>query len=182
MSENTITQANSLKEQGIQSFSQHDYEEANRYFQQAKEQYESADDMTNAAEMKVNIGLVHRSLGENQRALGYMQEALAYFEKQDDQMRLAQVLGNLGGVYESINDKEKAESSYRQAANIFNDLGETQLYSDTMIALGAFQVRSGQLFAGAATYQVALEDRENLSGTQKAMNWLSGIVNRISGG
>jgi tetratricopeptide (TPR) repeat protein len=176
-----MTNAEELKNRGIALFDQHDYEAANRIFQQAKDAYaeESRHDMV--AEMKVNIGLVHRVLGELQQALEMMEEALRTFQDQGDQMRVAQTLGNLGGVYLALNDKERAELSYRQAANIFQELGENEYYSDTMMALGAMQVRDGRLFVGAATYQVALENRTRLTGTQKVIRALSNLVNRIGG-
>jgi tetratricopeptide (TPR) repeat protein len=170
-----------MKEQGVALYSQHDYEAANRAFQQAKESYEEESNYEMAAEMKVNIGLVHRSLGELQQALELMQEALRHFEEENDKMRTAQTLGNLGGVYLSLNDKEQAELSYRSAANLFDELGEDELYSDTMMALGAMQVRDGKLFMGAATYQVALENRTKLTGTQKIIKSLSGLINRLGG-
>ncbi|MEL6404508.1 MAG: tetratricopeptide repeat protein [Chloroflexota bacterium] len=175
------SQAETMKEQGIELFIQHDYEAANRAFQQAKDAYEEASDFDMVAEMKVNIGLVHRSLGENQQALELMQEALMHFKDQKDDLRIAQVLGNLGNVYGALNDKEHAELSFRQAANYFREAGEEKLYSDTLMALGALQVRDGKFFEGAATYQTALENRDNLSGTQKIIKSLSGLVNRLSG-
>ncbi|MGJ3238307.1 MAG: tetratricopeptide repeat protein [Anaerolineae bacterium] len=174
--------AETLKEQGINLFTQHDYEEANRAFQQAKDAYEASGDYDMVAEMKVNIGLVHRSLGETQQSLELMQEALKHFQVKDDKMRMAQVLGNLGGVYQALNDKEQAELSYRQAANLFKELGEERMYSDTLLALGAFQVRDGKFMAGAATYQVALENRDQLTGTQKIIKSLTGVIHRLNGG
>lgn len=176
-----MTRADNMKEQGIALFSQHDYEAANRAFQQAKESYEEENNYDMAAEMKVNIGLVHRSLGELQQALEMMQEALRYFEDKHDKMRIAQTLGNLGGVYLALDDKEQAELSYRTASNLFKELGEEDLFSDTMLALGALQVRDGKLLMGAATYQIALENRTKLSGTQKVIKSLSGIINRLNG-
>lgn len=173
--------ADTIKEQAVALFMQHDYEAANRLFQQAKDAYEADKNYDMVSEMKVNIGLVHRALGENQQALELIQEALAHFKDHNDSLRTAQVLGNLGGVYQALNDKEQAELSFRQAANMFKELGENKLYSDTMLALGAFQFRDGKILAGAATYQVALEDRDNLSGTQKIIKSLTGIINRLSG-
>lgn len=170
-----------MKEQGVALYNQHDYEAANRAFQQAKESYEEESNYDMAAEMKVNIGLVHRSLGELQQALELMQEALRHFEEENDKMRTAQTLGNLGGVYLSLNDKEQAELSYRQATNLFQELDEEELYSDTMMALGAMQVRDGKLLMGAATYQIALENRTKLTGTQKIIKSLSGVINRLNG-
>lgn len=177
----TMSTAEAMKNQGIALFEQHDYEAAARSFQQAKEAYVAADQHDMVAEMKVNIGLVHRALGENQQALELMQEALRTFQDMKDLKRSAQVLGNLGGVYQALNDKEQAELSYRQAANSFRDLGEEMLYSDTLMALGAMQVRSGKFFMGAATYQVALENRPNLSFTQRIIKSLSTYIQSFSG-
>lgn len=174
--------AETLKAEGVKLFGQHDYEAANRSFQQAKDAYEEANDYDMVAEMKVNIGLVHRALGEMQQALELMQEALSHFKDTGDQMRLAQVLGNLGGVYQALNDKEQAELSYRQAADIFRELGEERMYSDTLLALGEFQFKDGKILAGATTYQTALENRENLTGTQKIIKSLSGLIQRLLGG
>lgn len=177
-----MSQADTMKQQGVTLFDQHDYEAAARAFQQAKDAYDEAGDDDMVAEMKVNIGLVHRALGEMQQALELMQEALRHFQDNNDDLRTAQVLGNLGGVYQVLNDKEQAELSYRQAANIFDELGEDIMYSETLMAIGAMQVRDWKFFQGAATYQVALENRENLTGTQAIIKRLSTIIASFSGG
>ena len=171
-----------MKQQGVTLFDQHDYEAAARAFQQAKDAYAEAGDDDMVAEMKVNIGLVHRSLGEMQQALELMQEALRHFQDKNDDLRAAQVLGNMGGVYQALNDKEQAELSYRQAANIFAELDEDIMYSETLMAIGAMQVRDWKFFQGAATYQVALENRENLTGTQAIIKRLSTIIANLGGG
>lgn len=169
-----------MKEQGVALFRQHDYEAAARAFQQAHDAYLEEGQTLAAAEMNVNIGLVHRELGEAQQALELMQAALRVFEDENDTLRKAQVLGNLGGVYAALDDRDKAERSYREAAELFTELGETELYSDTMIALGAMQVRGGKLIRGAAAYQVALENREHLTGPQRIIKGLSNIISRFN--
>jgi len=166
-------EAHELQQKGIEHFEQHDYEAAARYFQQAKDLYEAEETHDMAAEMAVNIGLVHRALAENQQALELMQEALRIFQDQEDELRMAQVLGNMGGVYMALNDKEQAFLSYRQAADLFRDLGEQQMYSQTMLALGNLQVRDGKLFAGAVSYQLGLEDMQNLTTRQKILKRLT---------
>lgn len=176
-----MSTAQDFKDKGIELFNQHDYEAAARAFQQAKDAYSAQGAHEMVAEMKVNIGLVHRALGETQQALEMMQEAMRTFQDKGDQLRTAQVLGNLGGVYQALNDKEQAELSFRQAANTFMELGEHDLYSDTMLALGALQVRDGKFFEGAATYRIALENRTKLSGSQKIIKSLSSFVARLSG-
>lgn len=173
--------AQELQDQGTKLYHQHDYEAAARLFQQALDAYiaESQPDM--AAEMKTNIGLVHRALGEHQQSLDVMQEALSTFQDLGDAFRSAQVLGNMGGVYLELGDKEQAYNCYRQAADIFQDLGEKEHYGKTLIAMGALQVRDGKLWSGAATYEVGLEQLPDLTTSQKILKGLLGIRNKLTG-
>ena len=76
--------AHELQEQGVSLFEQHDYEAAARVFQEARDAYTTGGQDDMAAEMKVNIGLVHSSLNEYQQALELMQEALRTFQEKDD--------------------------------------------------------------------------------------------------
>lgn len=172
--------AHDLLEQGVKLYDQHDYEAAARSFQQAKDLFSELGQQDMVAEMKVNIGLVHRALGENQQALDLMREALKTFEESGDRLRTAQVLGNLGGVYAALNDKEQAYAAYRQAADIFLEQDEKAMYSDTLIALGRLQIRDGKILSGTALYQVGLEFKEHLTPTQKIIKRLSTVINSLS--
>lgn len=174
------TTPHELQMQGIQLYDQHDYEAAARIFQQAKEGYAAAGQVDMVAEMKVNIGLVHRALGENQQALDMMREALQAFQERQDKLRTAQVLGNLGGVYLALSDKDQALASYRQAADIFKELGEKVMYAETMIALGSMQIRDWKFFEGAASYQVGLEFLDKLTPIQKVIQWLARLITSLS--
>jgi tetratricopeptide (TPR) repeat protein len=169
-----------LQAQGIKEFEQNDYEAAARTFLQAKDAFEAANQADMVAEMKVNIGLVHRALGENQQALELMQEAVRVFEDMNDKLRTAQVLGNLGGVYMALDDKEKAFTSYRGAADAFKELGETQMYARTLIALGELQIRNGKYFEGAATFEAAYSMLDKLTFPQQVGKTFYGLIHRIA--
>lgn len=177
-----MSQANEIQAQGVKLFQQQDYEAAARTFRQAQEAYEAENDRAMAAEMQTNIGLVHRALGEHQQALDVMREALHAFQEMGDAKRAAMVLGNLGGVYAALSDREQAYNCYRQAADIFDELDEKKLYGETMIAMGDLQMRDGKVMAGAATYEVGLENLDQLSASQKVIKGLLGIRNRLTGG
>jgi tetratricopeptide (TPR) repeat protein len=177
-----VSQAEALQAQGVKLFQQRDYEDAARLFYQAQEAYEADGRADMVAEMQVNIGLVHRSLGENQQALDSMQEALHAFQTTEDSRRVAMVLGNMGGVYAALGDKEQAYNCYRQAADIFEELGEKQLYGETLVAMGDLQVRDGNVLRGAATYEVGLENLNQLSTSQKVIKGLLGFRNKLTGG
>jgi tetratricopeptide (TPR) repeat protein len=177
-----VSQAQELQAQGVKLFQQQDYEDAARVFHEARDAYEAEGQNDMMAEMQVNIGLVHRSLGENQQALDAMQEALHTFESMQDTRRSAMVLGNMGGVYAALGDKEQAYNCYRQAADIFEEIGEKKLYGETLIAMGDLQVRDGNIMRGAATYEVGLENLGELSASQKVIKGLLGFRNKLMGG
>ena len=173
--------ASELQQQGIKLFQQHDYEAAARTFQQAYEAYTAEGKRDMAAEMQSNIGIVHRSLGEQQQALEAVQSALRTFQELGDQLRSAQALGNLGGVYVALGDKEQAYNCYRQAADIFEVLGEKKFYGETLLAMADLQVKDGKLMQGAATYEVGLENIDQLNASQKVLKGLLGIKNKLTG-
>jgi tetratricopeptide (TPR) repeat protein len=177
-----MTSAEELQDQGKKLYMQHDYEAAARIFQQAQEAYSAENKQDMVAEMQTNTGLVHRALGEYQQALDIMKDALNIFRDLNDELRAAQVLGNMGGVYMSLNDKEQAYNCYRQAADVFDQLGEKKLYGETMLAIANMQVRDGKIMAGAATYEVGLEQLNELSTSQKVLKGLLGVRNRLLGG
>lgn len=177
-----MSSANDLQEQGIKLFQQHDYEAAARTFQQAHEAYTAEGKRDMAAEMQSNIGLVHRALGEHQQALEAVQASLHTFQELGDQLHTAQALGNLGGVYVALGDKEQAYNCYRQAADVFEALGEKKYYGETLLAMADLQVKDGKLMQGAATYEVGLEQLDQLSASQKVIKGLLGIRGKLMGG
>jgi tetratricopeptide (TPR) repeat protein len=178
-----MTTANEFQAQGVKLFQQKDYEAAARAFQQAQTAFEAAGQRDMAGEMLTNVGLVHRALGENQQALDVMQQALTAFQDMEDPLRAAKVLGNMGGVYMALGDREQAYNCYRSAADVFQEMGEQKLYGETLLAMGDLQVKEGKILAGAATYEVGLEQMGGeLSGTQKLLKGLIGMRNKLIGG
>lgn len=176
-----MSKGDELKEQGLKLHQQHDYEAAARLFQQAKDAYEAEDANDMAAEMKVNIGVIHRTLGENQQALDAMQDALRIFQDMQDKDRVAKVLGNMGGVYSSLGDKEQAYTAYREAADIFEELDDQQNYGETLVAMGYLLISNGKWFAGATTIGDGLKHKESLSTNERIMKGLAGVIGRLQG-
>lgn len=177
-----MTSAQDLQAQGVKLFGQKEYEAAARVFSQALEQYQAEGQSSLAAEMQVNLGLVHRALGEQQQALDAMQEALHTFESAGDRLHTAMTLGNIGGVYAALGDKEQAYNCYRNAADLFDELGEKKLHGETLVAMASLQMRDGKISASAATYEVGLSELGELSTSQKMLKGLIGIRNKLTGG
>lgn len=177
-----MSSAQELQEQGVKLFGQKEYESAARVFAQALEQYQVEGQNNLAAEMQVNLGLVHRALGEHQQALDAMQEALHTFESANDKLHIAMTLGNIGGVYAALGDKEQAYNCYRNAADLFEELGEKKLHGETLVAMASQQMRDGKISASAATYEAGLSELGDLTASQKVLKGLIGIRNKLIGG
>jgi tetratricopeptide (TPR) repeat protein len=173
--------AKDFQDQGVKLFQQKDYEAAAVAFGQAQAAYAEEGKQDMVGEMQTNIGLVHRALGENQQALDIMQQALATFQDMNDPLRAAKVLGNMGGVYVALGDKEQAYSCFRNAADVFQEMGENKLYGETLLAMGDLQVKDGKIMAGAATYEVGLEQIGELTASQRILKGLIGVRNKLMG-
>jgi len=171
-----------LQDKGVALFKDHDYEEAAGVFQQANDAYLAEGKKDMAAEMQNNLGLIYRSLGENQKALDAVQGALTTFQELNDALRTAKALGNLGGVYVAMGDKEQAYNCFRQAADIFQELGEKKLHGETLVAMADLQMKDGKILAGAATYEAGLEQLDDLNTSQKVIKGLMGIRGKLMGG
>jgi tetratricopeptide (TPR) repeat protein len=177
-----VTDASELQAQGIQQFQKKRYDEAAALFQQAQAAYEASEQADMAAEMRVNLGLVHRARAEYTQALEEMSAAYAVFEELGDQKRLAMTLGNMGAAYKALDDKEQAYRCYRDAADLFDAAGERVLYGETLVAMADLQMSEHKVTAAAATYEVGLSEMENLSASQKVIKNLVGLRNRLTGG
>lgn len=170
-----------IQERGIKLYQQRDYEAAIKLFRQAQEGYDHANQPDMVAEMKTNVGLSYRSLGQYQLALDEMQSALHTFQQLGDSRRAAQVLGNMGGVYLEMDDKEQAYVCYRQAADTFLEIGETKMYGETLLAIARMQFKDGKIWTSAATYEIGLDNIDKLSIGQKFLKRLFKVKNRLSG-
>lgn len=172
-------EAKKLQDKGVAAYQKKNYEQAVQLFNQASQAYEAAGAKDKAVEMQVNIGLVHRALGENQQALDIMTAALPVFQEMGDSLRAAQVLGNMGGVYAALGDHEQAYTCYMQAADTFEELGEKKMHADTMIAMSTLQVKERKFMAGAQTYEEAFKNLDKLTPQQRVLRWAMRRRNQV---
>lgn len=174
-----MSQAEALKNQGIELFKKQDFSGAQVAFEEALDAFEEEGRVDMVAEMQVNIALVHRADGEDDEAIVLMLPALQTFEAMGDKLRSAMVLGNLAGAHASMGNKERAHEFYKRAAELFDELGEKDMYADTMLAISELQVRTGSISDGADTYNFALEHKDKLTLGQKIMKNMINTSNRV---
>lgn len=172
-------EAKKLQEQGISAYQRKKYPQALDLFTRAETAYQDAGANDKAAEQRVNLGLVYRAMGENQKAIDLMTEALDVFQDINDPLRAAQVLGNLGGAYAAMGDHEQAYNIYIQAADTFEELGEKRMHADTLIAISTLQVKERKLMDGLATYEEGMKNLEKLTPQQRIMRWAMRRRNQV---
>ena len=85
-------------------------------------------------------------------------------------------------MYQSSGTSEQAMTLYREAADIFNALGDEERYGQTLLAMVDIYMKSGKINEARATYQVALESIKDLSIQQKVAKASIDLINRIFGG
>ena len=157
------------------------YEDAAEVFTEALEAYQEEGTGELAAEMRVNLGLAKRELGDLEAAITEMQAGLTYFRETEDQLREAQTLGNMALAYAKSKDEEQAQTMYRDAGRIFREIDEDEYYGETILALADMQFRSGNLLEALATFEIGLEHVRNKNHRQKMMKQLLVLKNRLSG-
>lgn len=174
--------ADEWKDKGVAEYLRGDYELAAESFRQAIAQYEQDGVADMVAEMQVNLGLTLHALGQHDEALQQMGLGHAVFVQMDDRRRTAQALGNMARVYAATGNSEQALTNYREAAAIFQELGDEEHYGQTVLAIADLELRSGQIMKAAATYEVGLEYLKHPNARQKLMKKLLALRNRFTGG
>jgi len=177
-----VSTASDLQAQGIKQFQHKRYDEAGALFEQAHAAYAAGGQADMAAEMQVNLGLVYRAQGKTQPALELMSAAYSVFEAAADQKRMAMTLGNMGAACKALGDNEQAYRCYRDAADLFDALGEKTMYGETLLAMADLQMSERKVTAAAATYEAGLSELSELSASQKVLRNLIGLRNRMIGG
>ncbi len=162
-------------------FESEKYEEAAETFTEAMNAYQEAGDEQLAIEMRVNLGLAKREMGDYEAAVTEMQAGLAYFRENGVRLREAQTLGNMALAYAKLDDQEQAQTMYREAASIFREIGEDEYYGETILALGDMLFRSGNLMEALGIFEVGLEHIRNKNHRQKLMKQLLVLKNRMAG-
>lgn len=177
----TVLSAQDVKEEGLRLFQEGLYLEAADKFEEARQAFDAEGDVVEAAEMRNNLGIVHRMRREWDEAVTALEDARSAFADLEDRNREAQVLGNLGGLYASQGQRDKAKASLRQAADIFADLGDDQRMGETLMALAVQQWKSGDRQRGLTTYKAGLESLEQPSAGQKALRGLLNLSTKFLG-
>ena len=110
------------------------------------------------AEMANNCCVAFLQAGEPQAALDAVSGADVVFRITGDPKRQAMSLGNKGAALEALGHLEEAEQIYWEAAEIFSELGESELRLPLMQSISAIQLRTGRQLQAVASMYAGVEN------------------------
>lgn len=159
---------NDLVNEARRAYDGGDYLEAARLFKAAEQGFDLGADPCQAAEMANNCSVALLQAGEPQAALQALEGRERVFERVGDLKRLGMTWGNRGKALETMKQFDLAFQAYRQAADLFLQIGENELYTTTMQSISALQLRTNRPLEAVASMQAGL-DRMGKSGVRQRL-------------
>ena len=145
-----------LADEGKQYYRKKDFQKAAEAFALAAQAYRTHEDVLMAAEMENNQSVALLQAKQAQAALETVIGTEAVFAKAGDHRRQGMALANQASALEALKRQEEAIPLYENAANLLDQVGETQLRADVMRSLAALKVRKGQGLDAVITMQDGL--------------------------
>ncbi len=160
-----------LMEQGKKTYHDGEYLEAAQLFEQAAQAFEEAGKVLEAAEARNNQSVALLMGNEAEAALRAVEGTPQIFAQHGDTEREAMAWGNQAAALEALGRLEEAIQSYRTAAERFEAIGKSDLYTDMQKAIAAIRLKQGRLMDAGMEMMSTLQ-QPNLSWWQRLLRWL----------
>lgn len=152
-----------------------DYANAAQSFEAARQGYLAENNTRMAAEMSNNCSVASLQAGDHEIALQAVAGIDTIFAETGDRKLQAMTLGNRAAALEALDRLEEAEQVYWQAAEIFKEIGETELRLPIMQAISALQLRTGRQLQAVASMYAGVDKVEKPTLKQRFLKRLLGI-------
>jgi tetratricopeptide (TPR) repeat protein len=148
-----------------------EHEAAREDYRQAIDQLDSRPDrLDQIGRLHTNLGAVHDSLGNTERAADHWREAMACFERHEPPLLLdvAALANNLGFLAKAANDLNVAESYFLKALEILHEQRGREHEETAAVSnnLGALYLAAKYFEQAREMHMMALETRRNLFGEE----------------
>src|SRR5207237_10634316 len=91
-----------------------------------------------------NIGLVHKTLGDNQKALDFFNQALELRRDVNDGPGEGVTLSDLGSLYAQVGEEQKALDLYRKSLQLSRAGIDKSTESSTLLRIALINVKCGE--------------------------------------
>jgi tetratricopeptide (TPR) repeat protein len=156
-----MSDAKSIKEEGLNLYRAGRYEEAAAKFAEAQEMFSATGDQKEAAECVNNRGVCWRQATKWDEATIAFEEARPLFQALQDVVGEGQVVGNLATVVEAQGDKPRAAELYQEAIDLFTKGGAKDYAKDTYTALSKMKLKQRDVAGAMTAFDAGLEQMDN---------------------
>ncbi len=168
----TMTNADTLKEQGLEHFRQEQLTLAAEKFLEAARLYAADGQAVAAAEMQNNVAVVRLAEKDWEAALAAVEGTPETFRQHSQPLRQAQAISNLAAAHDGAGRLDKAAALYEQAIDLYKALGDTENRAACWKALSALQIKQDNKLQALASMQAGLDLSTDLSPKEKTLKGL----------
>lgn len=182
MASNDALLTKQLVEESQRAYKQGDYLCAARSYEAAAESYQVSGEQVIAAEMLNNSSVAYLQSGDGEAALRVVQDTPAVFAQAGDLRRQGIALGNLGAALEAVGSTDTALETYRQSADLLQQVGEDNLRANVMQSISALQMKTGHQLEALATMQSGIDGLKHPSPKQRVLKKLLNLPFKLLNG
>jgi tetratricopeptide (TPR) repeat protein len=143
---------------GITHFRAGRFADAAQALVDASDVAEAGEDRQRTAEILNDLGVTYRELKEWEQAEAALEKAYVIFAELGNVKGKAQVMGNMGSILEGQERYEEAVDAYKQSANMFEQIGDSDSAMYTWQALSRLRLKHGQWLPAIAAYEEGIEN------------------------
>jgi len=176
----TTNQAKQLHEAGVSLFKSGNPEGALQKLTEAL-QFAAANSRQQA-EIYNDLGVVHRALENYDDAHDALDHAEDIFVELGDKKGQAQTLGNRAAILEAENLPEEAVETYKESAELFQELGESELAMYVWQAISRLRTKQKQYIAAIGAYEEGVANMPKNSLKRKILQQILKAPGALIGG
>ncbi len=171
-----------LRTEGIQAYGKADYAAAEKLFRAGLEKAQQLNDKRWAGRFLVNLGYVHDTLAQFDKAQKAYTQAVTLFEEINDKALQAIALNNLVSVYNSLGQYDKSQNTSTRALALSEELNDKSGIAKSLGNLGTIHSNRGQYDKALDCYTRALALFQALNDTPNAalvLNNVGSVYNEL---
>ncbi|MCD6424011.1 MAG: hypothetical protein J7L35_00760 [Anaerolineales bacterium] len=155
------------------------FQQAAECFSQAAAFYLNKEEHLLAAEMSNNQSVALLKAKKPQMALDAVQGTPELFQEAGDVLKHGMALANRATALQDLGKKQEAIDEFVQAAEIFKDNGEKQMYLQTKQSISALKLKTRNIPGALFSMQEGLEELEKPNLRQKLLRSLLKIPQNL---
>lgn len=172
-------QADFLASEGKSLYQAKKFLPAAENFARAAEIYNAGGDILQGAEMRNNQCVSLLLAKEPHQALDVVQGTSELFIEAGQMIPAGMALANEASARKDVGETDSAIDLFTQAADIFQDAGEDQLYLETMQSVSGLKMKSRNLSGALFSMQKGLEGIEKPTLRQRLLKNLLKIPDKL---